>query len=48
MEKVVCFGIVFVLSVILNEDNGIEGRYDFIDVERLDKNNLGGMQLFYF
>ena len=46
MGKVVCFGIVFVLSVILNEDNVIDGRYDFSDVEGLNKNNLGGMKLF--
>ena len=44
----ICFGVVFVLSILLKEDNVVDGRYDFSDIERLDKNNLQGMLFLLF
>ena len=37
---------VLLIAVLLNEEDEISGRYDFEEIEKLNKNDLEGIDMF--
>ena len=37
---------IFLIAVLLNEEDEVSGRYDFEEIEKLNKNNLEGIDMF--
>ena len=43
MERGVLLGIVAIITITLDEENEVYGRYDFEEIEKLNKNHLEGI-----
>ena len=43
MDTGVLLGIVAIITITLNEENEVYGRYDFEEIEKLNKNHLEGI-----
>ena len=37
---------IFLIAVLLNEEDEVSGRYDFEEIEKLNKNHLEGIIMF--
>ena len=37
---------IFLIALLLNEEDEVSGRYDFEEIEQLNKNHLEGINMF--
>ena len=46
MERGMWVRFIFLIAVLLNEEDEVSGRYDFEEIEQLNKNHLEGIYMF--
>ena len=46
MERGMWVRFIFLIALLLNEEDEVSGRYDFEEIEQLNKNHLEGINMF--
>ena len=46
MERGMWVRFILLITVLLNEEDEVSGRYDFEEIEQLNKNHLEGIYMF--